>query len=82
VLDGGRVSTPPSLKFNVYGRYVLVVERDGENWRVLQAGDDGKRRLRDDIVIPSDLSPEGIAQHLDDLLHELAGPGARVERVS
>ena len=75
------MSAPRPLRFDVYGRYVLIVERHGGNWRILQVGDDGKRGLRDDIVIPGDLSADGIAQHLDDLLHESAHPGARVRRL-
>jgi hypothetical protein len=75
------VSAPPPMRFDVYGRYVLIVERSGTRWRVLQVGDDGKRGLRDDVAIPSELSPDEIAQHLDDLFHESARPGARVRRI-
>ena len=71
----------PPLRFDVYGRYVLVVERHGDGWRALQEGDDGKRGLRSDLVIPGDLSPDDIAPHLDALLHESARPGARVWRI-
>jgi hypothetical protein len=69
------------LKFDVYGRYTLIVERHEGNWRVLQVGADGKRGLRDDLVIPSTLSPDEIALYLDDLLHESARPGLRVRRL-
>ena len=77
------LSSPPgtSMRFDVYGRYVLVVERHEGNWRTLQVGDDGKRGLRGDIAIPSDLPPDAIAQYLDDLLHESGRPGARVQRI-
>jgi hypothetical protein len=76
------VTMDPVLRFDIYGRYVLVVERGGGAWRVLQVGDDGKRGLRDDIVIPSDLSADDLAQYLDDLLHESGRPGARVRRLA
>jgi hypothetical protein len=69
------------LCFDVYGRYTLIVERDEEKWRVLQVGADGKRGLRDDLVIPSTLSSDEIAAYLDDLLHESARPGLRVRRL-
>jgi hypothetical protein len=69
------------LKFDVYGRYTLIVERQNGNWRVLQLGPDGKRGLRDDLVIPSSLAADGIASYLDDLLHESARPGLRVRRL-
>jgi hypothetical protein len=69
------------LRFDVYGRYTLLVERHEGNWRVLQAGADGKRGLRDDLVIPSTLPADEIASYLDDLLHEAARPGLRVRRL-
>jgi hypothetical protein len=72
---------PAPMRFDVYGRYILVVERHVDTWRVLQVGDDGKRGLRSDLVIPGDLPPDDIAQHLDALLHESARPGARVRRI-
>jgi hypothetical protein len=72
----------PALRFDVYGRYVLIVERHAGTWRVLQLGDDGKRGLRGDITVPPDLPPDGIAQYLDDLLHESGRPGARVRRLT
>jgi hypothetical protein len=70
------------LTFDVYGRYTLMVERHEGKWRVLQVGADGKRGLRDDLVIPSTLSPDEIAFYLDDLLHESARPGLRVRRLT
>ena len=69
------------LRFDVYGRYTLIVERDEGNWRVLQVGTDGKRGLREDLVIPSALSADEIALYLDDVLHESARPGLRVRRL-
>lgn len=69
------------MRFDLYGRYVPIVEKHDGRWRVLEVGNDGKRGLRDDVVIPSDLSPDDIAQYLDDLFHESARPGARVRRI-
>jgi hypothetical protein len=70
------------MRFDVYGRYVLVVERCDDTWRALQVGDDGKRGLRRDLVIPANLSPNDIAEYLDDLLHESARPGTSVRRIT
>src|SRR5580692_7931395 len=53
VLAFRAVPAPMPMRFDVYGRYVLIVERHGDNWRALQVGDDGKRGLREDIVIPN-----------------------------
>jgi hypothetical protein len=39
----------------------------------------GKRLRMDEIAIPSDLEEGDLATYLDDLYHELAQPGQRVE---
>ncbi len=69
------------MRFDVYGRFVLDVTRRNGAFVVLQVGDDGKRRLREDIVLDPDLADAQVAHALDDLLHELAKPGARVVRI-
>jgi hypothetical protein len=75
------MASQSTLRFDVYGRYTLIVERHEGNWRALQLGADGKRGLRDDLAIPSHLSSDEIAPYLDDLLHESARPGLRVRRL-
>jgi hypothetical protein len=72
---------PDEILLDVYGRYRLLVQRDGERWRVLYVDNDGKRGLCDDIVIPPDLAADGVAAYVDDLLHESAAPGKTVRRV-
>jgi hypothetical protein len=59
-----------SLKFNVFGRRVLVVSSE-DGWQAFYLGE-GKRRPATDIVVPSDLEADGIEQYLDDLCHEWA----------
>ena len=66
---------------DVYGRYRLLVERDGDRWHVLYVDNDGKRGLCDDIVVPPNLAADEIADYVDDLLHESAAPGKRVRRI-
>ena len=39
------------LRFDVYGRAVGV-ERDGDDWRVVYLGTEGKHRPADDIFLP------------------------------
>jgi len=68
-------------RFDVYGRYEIVVERIDGAWRVLQVGADGKRGLRADLAIPLDLPEEDLADYLDVLLHEGGSPGASIRRV-
>ena len=60
---------------------VLLVERDGEGWRVLDLNADGKRRLFEDVMIPPHVRDDEIGTLLADLLHELARPGRSVRRL-
>ena len=69
------------MRFDVFGRFVLLVERDGEGWRVLELGEDGKRRIFEDVVIPPHLREDEIGTLFADLLHELARPGTSVRRL-
>jgi hypothetical protein len=68
------------LIFDVYGQYVVHVERVDGAWRVLRVGADGKRALLG-VEVPPDLPAADLAEHLDDLLHETAGPGEVIRRV-
>ena len=60
-----------SLRFEVYGRDVLVVESE-KGWAALYPAADGKRRPATDIVLPSDIAESDIEQYLGDLCHEWA----------
>lgn len=64
------------MRLDVYGRFRLIVERTPGGFRILEEGEDGKRRLRDDlaILLPSDLPDAELPGALDSLLHELGGP--------
>ncbi len=69
------------MRFDVFGRYLLLVERNGDGWRVLELGGDGKRRIFEDVVVPPHVREEEIGELLADLLHEYARPGATVRRL-
>ena len=71
---------PTALIFDVYGRFKLEVRRRGDAWAIYRRGL-GVNPEMTDIVIPSDLIENEIAQFLDDVFHELARPGERVRRV-
>ena len=60
-----------TLRFNVFGREVLVIASD-KGWATFYPGNEGKRRPAPEIVIPSDLTESEISQYLDDLCHEWA----------
>ena len=60
-----------TLKFDVFGRDILVVEKDG-GWEAFYLGNEGKRRVAKDIVVPSSITESEMIQYLDDLCHEWA----------
>lgn len=66
------------LRFSVYERFTLVVERAKDGWLVLEVGAEGKRRLRPDLALPPGLKEADVARYLDDLLHEHARPGTSI----
>ncbi|WLI88868.1 hypothetical protein Q4S45_19520 [Massilia sp. R2A-15] len=66
------------MKFNIYGRFQLEVRRANDSWEAYRL-EGGKRRSVDDFVIPSTFDEAEIATYLDDLYHELSGPGQRIE---
>ena len=60
-----------SLKFDVFGRDVFIVEKDG-GWEAFYLGSEGKRRPARDIIVPSNITESEMIQYLDDLCHEWA----------
>ena len=70
-----------TMRFDVYGKYEIEVRREGGSWKADRLGG-GKRRPLHDLVLPPDLPEDQVATHLDDLLHEQAGPGETVRRIA
>lgn len=66
------------MRFNIYGRFQLNVVRENDSWTIYRLAD-GKRAKVDDFVIPSAFEAEEIATYLDDVFHELAARGQRIE---
>lgn len=69
------------MRFSIYGRYEVDVERRGDRWVVFRRGV-GTRREDSRIVVPADLQEDDLVRHLDDLLHEEAIPGRSIRRIS
>jgi hypothetical protein len=69
------------MRFNIYGRFQLDVRRENDSWEVYRL-ELGKRAKVNDIVIPTMLKAEEIGTYLDDIFHELSGPGQRIELLS
>lgn len=68
------------MTIDVYGRYQLEIERQGQGW-IVSRREEGKRRPDPDIIIPSRMRPEEIIPYLEDILHEYALPGRVIRLV-
>jgi hypothetical protein len=68
------------VKFDVYGRFQLEVQRENSAWVVRQLAD-GKSLLVADAIIPAHFGEDEIIAYIDDLYHEGARPGQRVRRL-
>ena len=54
---------------DIFGKEVEVVRRDPE-WVVFYRGNEGKKRLAKDIIIPSNISESELLLYLSDIYHE------------
>jgi len=68
------------MRFDIYGRFQVDVRREDGAWIAYRV-DEGKRARLHDIVIPEDTDEQDLATWLDDVFHEYAGIGQRVEVV-
>jgi poly(3-hydroxyoctanoate) depolymerase len=68
------------MKFKVYDRFQLEVRRENGAW-IAYRSESGKRTVLDELVLPPELAAHDVAIYLDDIFHELAGPGQTVERM-
>jgi hypothetical protein len=66
------------MRFNIYGRFQLDVRWENDSWQIYRL-EPGKRLKVNDFVIPSTLEAEEVMTYLDDIFHELSGPGQRIE---
>ena len=66
------------MKFDVFGRFQLEVAREDGRWVAYKLAL-GKRVRWPELAIPSTLASSlEISTYLDDLYHEMAGPGQSV----
>ena len=62
------------MKLNVYGQLVEIIRKD-EKWIVFYLGNEGKKRLAQDMVIPNKIKKDALTEYLSDLCHEWSRPG-------
>ena len=66
------------MKFNIYGRFQIDVQRENDSWVVYRVGM-GKRAKLNEVVIPPEMEADDFMIYLDDIFHEFAGIGQCVE---
>jgi hypothetical protein len=66
------------MKFNIYGRFQVDVQREGDAWVVYRT-ELGKRTPLNDIVIPPDVMAYELATFLDDIFHEFSKLGETID---
>ena len=66
------------LRFDVYGRFRVIVEEVDGIWSVYRIGADGKRRRLDDVVVPDGADPGQVVDALEATFHELATPDTTI----
>jgi hypothetical protein len=66
------------MKFDIYGRFKLEVQRENDSWTVYRLAL-GRRVKLDELIIPNALAEEEIATFHHDIFHELCSPGQSVK---
>ena len=61
------------MKLNVYGRKFEVIKSEGK-WKVFILGDEGKKRIADQITIPSNIVESELINYISDMYHEWTSP--------
>lgn len=69
------------MRFNIYGRFHLEVRRE-QGRSMAYRLTSGTRVPEEELVIPAELGEHELAVYLDDIFHELAGPGQSIEMVA
>lgn len=67
--------------FDVYGRFVVEAEHDGERWVLWRRGSDGTRSRIDDVPVPATTSDDDLPRLLEDVFHEYGAPGRTITRL-
>ena len=63
------VKCKKTMIIDIFGKEVEVVRREPE-WVVFYRGNEGKKRLANDIVIPSNIKETELVKYLSDIYHE------------
>ncbi|MCZ7526546.1 MAG: DUF971 domain-containing protein [Acidimicrobiia bacterium] len=70
------------LRFDVFGRLLVDVERRDGRWICWRIGAGGTRAsLAGELAVPDELGADELPTYLADWFHELAAPGTQVRRL-
>ena len=61
------------MKLNVYGK-LIEANRHNSQWIVFYLGNEGKKRLANNLHVPNNIPEEQLITYLADLCHEWATP--------
>lgn len=59
------------MKIDLFGKEVEVL-RVNNNWQVFYLGNEGKKRLAADIIIPASTKENDVVLYLADIYHEFS----------
>ena len=71
------------MKLNVFGKKIIEVIRNSNEWQAYYLGNEGKKRKAEGLLIPASINESEIEQYIADLFHEMATPSnSEVKRIS
>jgi len=62
-----------NMKLNVFGKHIEVLRRNNR-WETYYLGNEGKKRIAEDILVPSNIDEADLVEYIADLCHEWATP--------
>lgn len=60
------------MKLDIFGRMTIEVLRSNGEWLAYRLGNEGKKRLLNELKIPSQLSEHDLPAYVEDIYHEWA----------
>lgn len=63
-----------TMKLDIFGRMIVEVIRDKNQWVIFRLGNEGKKRILHDIKMPNDIPETELIEYIEDIYHEWATP--------
>ncbi|QSX31172.1 hypothetical protein JYB88_05910 [Shewanella cyperi] len=60
------------MKFDIFGKKILEVTRQGNEWQACYCGTGGVKRKAEDIRIPAGINEAELEDYIADIFHEWA----------